>query len=478
MSWIDVDVIAKTQNIVGGVEDKRLRLFRTELENQNALARKFKVSSEKLLVKDVDNIDDMVTRILSGIGNRRIRRLRIFGHGSPGTIQMGPFEYTGHGWSALRRQGQIAPSDRKKVIHVTLTPDLRYNLYERNTLEKLRGHFESGGWVELQSCRIMEVLLGNVVGGVWDVVADGEKLIEGLSALWNVPVQASDARQLVGGGFEGNVWQARPGKKAEKIRVQPQSSGLNPASRTLLAGNNPLGDALDSHKPASTAGARLTRETVQTLVFTYDLTKVSSFAGQSQTSMTKKLVTQLTFSPSLKALHAQNNPIKAAIADLRGLSPAVVPLLKMPPGTMYSDINMGRTFRINAQGTHIDTGMTRGFISKNKSSMVSRTFRAHHDPLQNAFDTLNPRPRAGFHMPPGTSYSDITTGRSYVVNSMGRHVQTGSIKGFIPQPGFDRGLMAQRIRNDPLRAALWKLGGGGEYNATLRVSQGTRRIPV
>jgi hypothetical protein len=459
MSWIDVDVIAKTQNIVGGVEDKRLRLFRTELENQNILARKFKVSSEKLLVKDVDNIDDMVTRILSGIGNRRIRRLRIFGHGSPGTIQMGPFEYTGQGWLALRLQGQIAPSDRKKVIHVTLTPDLRYNLYERNTLEKLRGHFESGGWVELQSCRIMEVLLGNVVGGVWDVVADGEKLIEGLSALWNVPVQASDARQLVGGGFEGNVWQARPGKKAEKIRVQPQSSGLNPASRTLLAGNNPLRDALDSLKPVSTAGACLTRETGQALVFTYDSTKVGSFAGQSQTSMTKKLVTQQAVSPSLKALHAQNNPIKAAIADLRGPSPAVVPLSKMPPGTTYSDINTRRTFQINALGKHVDTGMIKEFTPKHESSLASRTIRAHHNPLKDAFDSLKPRPSVGLHMSPGTLYSDITTGKSYVVNSMGRHVQTGSIRGFTPQPGFDRDLMAQRIRNDPLKAAFRKLGG-------------------
>jgi hypothetical protein len=175
--------------------------------------------------------------------------------------------------------------------------------------------------------------------------------------------------------------------------------------------------------------------------------------------MTKNLVTQQAVSPSLKALHAQNNPIKAAIANLRGPSPTAVPLSKMPPGTTYSDINTGKTFRINALGRHIDTGMIRGFTPKDESSLASRTLRAHHDPLRDTFDSLKPRPKAGFHMSAGTSYSDITTGKSYVVNSMGRPVQTGSIKGFISQPGFDRGLMAQRIQNDPLRTALRKLGG-------------------
>jgi hypothetical protein len=175
--------------------------------------------------------------------------------------------------------------------------------------------------------------------------------------------------------------------------------------------------------------------------------------------MTKKLVTQQAVGPSLKALHAQYNPIKAAIAGLRGPSPAVVPLSKMPPGTSYSDINTGRTFRINALGRHIDTGMIRGFTPKDESSLASRTIRAHHDPLRDAFDSLKPRSSAEFHMSPGTLYSDITTGKSYLVNSMGRHLQTGSIRGFTPQPGFDRGLMAQRIRNDPLKTALRKLGG-------------------
>jgi hypothetical protein len=446
MKWVDVDVIAKPQNIVGGVEDKRLKLFRTELENQNALARHFKVSGEKLLVKDVIDINDMVTRILSGIGNRRIRRLRIFGHGSSGTIQMGPFQYTGRGVEALSPLTRIAEGDREKVIQIVLTPELKYELLSRENLEKLKGHFDPRSWVELQTCRVM------------DVFGDGNKLIEGLSNLWNVPVQASDARQVVGGGFEGNVWQARPGKKAEKIRAQPQSSGLTPISRTYLAGNNPLKEALNSLKQASMADAHLTRGAGQSFVFTYKPAKVGSFAGQNQMNMTR-LVPQNVVNPALKALRDRNNPLKAAIANLSGPSPAVAPLSKMRPGTTYSDINTGRTFRINTLGQHIDTGMIKGIIPKHETSFVSRTLRAPHDPMRNAFDSLKPKLSAGFHMSPGTGYSDITTGKSYLVNSMGRHVQTGSIRNFAPQPGFNRDLMAYRVRNDPLKAALRKLGG-------------------
>ncbi len=460
MSWVDVDVVAKAQNIVGGVEDKRLKVFRTELKNQHALAAKFKVSSNKLLVKDVVNLNDMVTRILSGIGNRRIRRLRIFGHGSPGTIQMGPFEATGQGWQAVRRARKLAWSDRKKVIHVTLTPDLRYDLYERNTLEKLKDHFDSRGWVELQSCRVMGFLFGTIVGGPGDVVADGKKLIEGLSRLWKIPVQASDANQVVGGGFEGNVWQAKPAKPAEIIiRARPQSSFLNPVSRTLLAGNNPIREALDRLKLTFTTGTRSTRGDGRTLVSTYKPSKVGSFAEQSPINMTKKLATQNAINPRLKTLYVQRNQIKTAIPGLSGPSPTVVSLSKMPQGTTYSDINTGKTFRINALGKHLYTGRIKDFTPKHKFDLASSLLRGHHDPLRNAFDSLKPRPMDGFHMSPGTSYSDMTTKRFYVVNSLGRHVETGSIKNFIPRPGFDRDLIAQHIQNDPLRAALRKLGG-------------------
>lgn len=445
MSWIDVDVIAKTQNKEGGVEDRRLKFFRVELEKENALAKTFKVSSSKLLVKDVDNIEDMVTRILSGIGNRRIRRLRIFGHGMSGVVWMGP-------------ESKFPETNRKRKIYVQLAPGSRYQLSSRKSLEKLKGHFEPSAWVELHACQVMKLHLGNVTGGDWDPVLDGKKLIEALSNVWDRLILASDAPQIRGGGLEGNIWQARPGKKAEKVRVhQPQSSGLTPTSQTLLAGNNPLRKALDSLKPASTVGTRPTQGTGQALVFTYDPTKVGSFAGQSQMSITKKLITQHAVNPSLRALNARNNPIRAAIAGLRGPS-AVVPLSKMPPGTTYSNINTGRTFRVNALGMHIDTGMNKGFTSKHESNLALRILHAHHDPLRNAFDSLKPRSSTISPMPTGTTYSILSTRKSYEVDAFGRHIQTGSQQGLATRYGIGTTARNFQAWQNPLREAVRKLG--------------------
>ena len=90
MGYVDVDVIAK-----GGKKDHALEAFQKELKNQAKLAKAFDVADEKKLIDDVTGVFNMVDRIVTAIGSRSIRRLRVFGHGSDSTVQIGPFTVTG-----------------------------------------------------------------------------------------------------------------------------------------------------------------------------------------------------------------------------------------------------------------------------------------------------------------------------------------------------------------------------------------------
>lgn len=134
-----------------------------------------------------------------------IRRLRIFGHGAIGCVQIGPFLYTGRRAEDVQRGQRIDQADLTQVISVTET-EVRtkdgqlvrreYGLTNEPYLRKLAGKFDPKGWVELHSCQI--------------VGKNGQELIRALAKLWRVEVYASESKQIVGGGLEGKVWKATP----------------------------------------------------------------------------------------------------------------------------------------------------------------------------------------------------------------------------------------------------------------------------
>ena len=448
MSWVDVDVIAKPQNIVGGVEDRRLKHFQTELERQHARSRYSKSAGTRVLVKNVTNVYEMATQILAKIGNRRIRRLRVFGHGSPNLVQMGPFQYTGRGVSALSPVTSVNQHDLGKVIQAVRMRGGNYELLNKGSLEKLKGHFQPGGWVELQSCRAI------------GLSGEGKRMIEGLADLWNVAVQASDAKQIVGGGFEGNVWQAKPGKKAVKIREQAKSSLFTLTPQIRMAENDPVKKALDSLKSTGTTGTRTpvsAHSTSQASVFSYKPTKVGSFSGQNQYSSTKKVVLQRMVRPTQIDPNTQINPAHAGYSGYRS------PSSTMPKGTTYSNIYTGNSFRVNDQGKHLLTGTHFGTQKRttfaHNPNPVSQNVRTSADPLQDAFNSLKPKYDATAQFSPGTTYSNLYTRKSYIVDNYGRHNQIGSLQSYANNFGANSSAQNAQAWQNPLRAAAQKLGG-------------------
>jgi len=235
MNIVDIDVIAK-----GGKKDLVIKAFGKELRKQQATAMAFGVSDQKKLVEDVTEVFDMIDRIISSAGHRRIRRLRIFGHGSDSTVQIGPFSRTGRRVSDVSRGQRIDQADLNKVIQVIQrieqtpagrTVKVEYKLLSEGYLNKLKGRFEPGGWVELHSCRIAGV--------------DGKNLITALAKLWQVEVHASENKQYVGGGLDGRVWIAKPsGRLLRKSPQQQAAFGIKGAPRTFQARYNPLREAV------------------------------------------------------------------------------------------------------------------------------------------------------------------------------------------------------------------------------------------
>ena len=196
MGTVDVDVITK-----GGPKDLAVRAFHKELKDQAGRTP----NDNRILIYEVVSVFDMVDRILKSIGPRRIKRLRVFGHGSEGIVQMGPFVYTGRRVIDLSGRPRIDQSDLVKVIMVVqsetrsqtgVTITTEYKLINEAYLRKLVGKFDKSGWVELHSCRVVD--------------KSGRELIKALARLWGVQVHASDAKQYVGGGLEGRILVAAP----------------------------------------------------------------------------------------------------------------------------------------------------------------------------------------------------------------------------------------------------------------------------
>jgi hypothetical protein len=463
MGWVDLDVIAKPQNKVGGVTDKRLAYFQSYLENHHALARAYDTAGElavrKVLIKDVVNVKDMVDRITSSLGGDRIRRLRLFGHGSPQTVQMGP-----EGWA-----------DLAATISGRLTQAEEYRLLNEPYLAQLSGHFAPGAWVELHACRVIAPKgLGN-------------DLIQALANLWNVGVQAADARQFLGGGLEGNVWQARPGgRNVEMIRAQPpeESSGCNASARRIPGQTSPLRQALDSLSVVGHHGvinplyeAQRTRrtwireacESLKSLfggqrifdgVSTLAPRRVEAFS-HSETGTLRQVFGSLKPKPAATnhvgpsgaaAMRAQHDRMAAAIAGALGPRPTVV--RHMPPGTGYSLMGTRKSYVVDASGRHLEMG-----AHKEQSGLGSSRFaiESRNHSLREALNRLEPRPTTiRQHMLPGTEYSNIRTGKSYVIGASGRPVETGAFKNRTALQTFSRQLLATNARTNPLLAVLRK----------------------
>ena len=377
MGLVDVDVVAKP-----GKKDLALQVFRTELERQEALAKVHGVSGEKKLVKDVVNVFDMVDRIIPQLGSMRIRRLRIFGHGSANTVQVGPFLRTFRQVSDVSQPQRIDQADLDKVIQIIKTESrtldgqvakVEYNLLSEDYLKRLKGRFDPRGWVELHSCRI--------------VGQDGKALIDGLAKLWQVEVQASEDKQYVGGGLEGRVWIAKQkGKPFLKVSPQQKPSGANPSIQIFLAGHNPLREALRNLGAGRTAISPIT------------------------------------------------------------------------PGTTYSDLSTRKTFKVDAMGGHVQTGSLMG-LAAHRVDPTMHSFLARYDPLQEATRRLHAGRTAISSMSPGTTYSDLSTRKTFKVDAMGGHVQTGSPLDLAAHRLASPTVHSFQARYDPLRAAVRKLGG-------------------
>ncbi|MBI3681900.1 MAG: DUF4347 domain-containing protein [Acidobacteria bacterium] len=121
----------------------------------------------------VNTVGHMVGQIIRRLGqNGRIRRLRVFGHGNPGSQGLGQSHSN---WSPTHNLAV-----RSGVLQYA------------TKLGELRNRFEPGGWAELHGCEVGAGVAGQLA------------LFE-LARAWGVPVKASRTDQYVGGGLEGQV---------------------------------------------------------------------------------------------------------------------------------------------------------------------------------------------------------------------------------------------------------------------------------
>lgn len=422
MGWVDVDVIAKP-----GKKDLSLQAFRAELENEAALARAFGVAKDKRLVKDVTDLADMISRIITEVGPNRIRRLRIYGHGSPNTVQIGPLVVTGRRVEDLVQQPalRIDQADYDKVIFVipeeTRThpggPVVKteYKLPKGITLSRLTPLFDPRGWVELHSCRI---------AGQY-----GQELIDALARLWKVEVHASEVSQTVAGGlgFQGRVWKGHPQRKPSLL-PPPQAQG------TLMP-------------PGATYSDLSTRKTFQ----------VDALGWHVQTGSPSALAARFGVRPPAQAFQTRYDPLREAVNRLQT---GARPVLPMRPGTTFSDLSTRKSFAVDAFGMHKPTGALQALATRLEPKPAAQSFQARYDPLGEAARRLQSGSSAlASSMHPGTTYSDLSTRNTFVVDPFGRHVQTGSQQFLATR--FESGPTAQSFQawQDPLRQAAHKLGG-------------------
>ena len=146
------------------------------------------------------------------------------------------------------------------------------------------------------------------------------------------------------------------------------------------------------------------------------------------------------------------DPIRTAASNLRAGN------LTMQPGTTYSNIYTRKAYQVDTLGKHRQIGSMQRSEVQLGLGHTTQQIRTHYDPIRKAADSLRPRytnlPRtAAQSMLAGTTYSNISTGRSYEVDAFGQHRQIGSRYGL--------GYMVQNLQphNNPLQAAARRLIG-------------------
>lgn len=146
----------------------------------------------------VDTAQDMVQRIGLRLGpGLKIERLRIFGHGGPGVVQLGRLMH-----ARVDPTGQVTvpgvsnsrvTSDLNRLIMLGPEGDILNGQFLRG----LRDRFARGGWCELHCCNVA-------------ARQKGKDLLKALARLWNVNVAGSEDLQYPGRGLEGTRYVARP----------------------------------------------------------------------------------------------------------------------------------------------------------------------------------------------------------------------------------------------------------------------------
>lgn len=146
------------------------------------------------------SVPHMITMIIQRLGKpKRLKRLRIFGHGESGIAVIG--NYRGNLRTLSSREELLKNwtttdkvlftmthiSNRKTTVHIT-------NEYE---LRLLTPYFAPGGWAELHHCKVAEG-------------EDGRTLLRVLARIWNVLVKGGEGDQRVGGGIENRAVIAYP----------------------------------------------------------------------------------------------------------------------------------------------------------------------------------------------------------------------------------------------------------------------------
>jgi hypothetical protein len=131
------------------------------------------------------SLRDAVTTVRDSSGILKIDRLRIFGHGSPGT------QWVGSGF------GSGTPDTSRKLAQT-----IRFEggaLKDRDLLAQLVGRFTPGGLVELHGCSVGKS-------------SNGQGLARALAQLWNVRVRAGTDLQHADpdAKFEGGYIEAQP----------------------------------------------------------------------------------------------------------------------------------------------------------------------------------------------------------------------------------------------------------------------------
>ncbi len=186
MAHMDIDCVDSTGN------DETVKTFR------RALPMALRVHTVGHMVRSIEH--------QLGLGRaNKLRRLRVFAHGSPGEQGLGRSQNVqAVNYLSIRMSGN----------------ELSY----RDVLASLQGRFASGGWVELHGCSVGQG-------------EPGRRLTLALARLWRVNVLAGTVTQYTSAGFETSYIVAHPnGQVQERSGHQVVTAGSPMVSEEEMLG--------------------------------------------------------------------------------------------------------------------------------------------------------------------------------------------------------------------------------------------------